>query len=71
MRAPCPACEGEIVLESGRYRDYEYKGVLVELPEDVELPACLDCGEAWFNHEATERLSEGLERAYQNMALAK
>jgi hypothetical protein len=52
----CPVCgEGKIapVAEPGRIA--EHHNVRLEIPADVEIPTCNNCGEQFFN-EATARL---------------
>ena len=63
----CPACNrGEIVMATGRGRYMRYRQIPdLELPEELALPTCLDCGERWLDAEATRNVQAALEAAYR------
>jgi hypothetical protein len=62
----CPECNrGEIVMVAGAGRRMRYRHVPdLELPADLELPTCSDCGARWLDAEATRQLEIALETAY-------
>jgi hypothetical protein len=58
----CPACNGpvHVVASVGRVR--EYRGVRCELPADLSVPTCANCGALWFDGPTTQRLTASFER---------
>jgi hypothetical protein len=65
---PCPSCErGTLTNRGGRGRRFPHRIFReLELPEDVELPTCDNCGKIIFNPKIAAAFDEGMSRAYQS-----
>jgi hypothetical protein len=43
----------------------------LELPEDLDIPTCTNCGEEWVDEEAAKKIDAAAERAYKQALLSK
>jgi len=62
----CVACgTGKVrpVKISGRI--WRYKHMDMELPENIPIPTCDNCGEEWLDKETCKLVGEALELLYQ------
>ena len=44
-------CKGNVVLTKKEGRFYPYRGVFMELPAELLLPRCIDCGTEWLSEK--------------------
>lgn len=63
----CSECSGEILLlaKSGRTREYR-RGIILPIPEHIEIPTCNDCGEEFMIPEVSEVLDPILHTEFLN-----
>lgn len=69
----CPSCNrGHIVMKAGPGHRMRYRHIPdLEIPAELELPACEACGQQWLDAEATQRLEMALEEAYRTELVRK
>lgn len=62
----CPVC-GEVALSlrKGPHRFLTHRRLQVEVPEDIELPECGECGARPINLKLAEKLDPILQEAYE------
>lgn len=62
----CPSCGiGEVVEKTGPGRRWPHKTIPdLELPSELTIPTCTECGEEWIDDEVAQRIADATERAY-------
>ena len=61
----CRECgEGTIRLVARPGRTWRYKRLLLDVPEDFEIPTCDRCGEEWLEADRAEALDDILRDQY-------
>ncbi|HSP80732.1 MAG TPA: hypothetical protein VLQ93_19545, partial [Myxococcaceae bacterium] len=54
------------MMKAGAGRRMRYRHIPdLEIPDEVELPTCPECGQQWLDGEAMRRLEAALEEAYR------
>jgi hypothetical protein len=63
----CAECGGDVVMQAkaGRTREM-LVGYHVEIPADVEMPTCQNCGEEYVSLDVTEPLDRRLRKTCIN-----
>lgn len=57
----CHYCNGPIDYVVGPGRFEMYRGVQCEVPSDLAIPTCKDCGRQWISDEEIGPLSKSFE----------
>lgn len=64
----CDECKiGEVVYTAQPGRLATFRGVQVELPADVRIPTCKNCGTEWVDAETSKTINRSLLRAYEDL----
>jgi hypothetical protein len=59
----CHSCQvGEIVPTRAKGRIY----FCVEIPEEIEIPTCNQCGAEWLNEKIAEEIQESIDAKATN-----
>jgi hypothetical protein len=63
---PCPQCgKGKICPLAKRGRTAQYKGFVLDVPTELEIPTCSTCGAEWIDPATATRVDAALEAALQ------
>lgn len=61
----CPEDGGDVRLVAAPGRLYRHKTMLLELPEDVAVPTCSQCGEEYIDAALATRIDDALSALYK------
>lgn len=61
----CVICGGEVTLVAEPGRIAMHNGVRLEIPADVAIPTCINCGERFYDQETAARVDKALESALE------
>lgn len=67
----CAECGGDVRPVTAPGRFYRHNTMLLELPEDVAVPTCSNCGEEYIDRALAARIDETLGAQYRDALKAK
>jgi hypothetical protein len=63
----CRECGGGKVVPLARAgRRTRYKTMELEIPQEVEIPTCDNCGAEWMDRQTARAIDQALERTYRD-----
>jgi hypothetical protein len=71
MIKSCGECGGPIHLLKRRGRFDTYKGMKIEIPDNIGIATCECCGEEYYNEEMAKQIDEALEKEYQKRKIVE
>lgn len=66
-KCPLYDCYGLINPTAEKGRLVTHHGTRLEIPEDVLIPTCSECGERFYNEETADRVDKRLDQLLDDM----